>query len=107
MFSIKDAYILSRLLGSSLVTCRTVSRALQGYEHVRRPRATQVTLATRHARKMLEFQEEYAAADTDTLRSAMALTTEWLWEGKDDIEDDVKAAMTFMTGSDTHRRVSV
>lgn len=88
----QDAYVLSRLLGSSSATRRTLPSVLRAYEAVRRPRANKVITTTRESRRVLEYQEEYTGAAREEVTRALHRLTEWLWEGNGKPEDDVQEA---------------
>ncbi|KIJ50922.1 hypothetical protein M422DRAFT_244874 [Sphaerobolus stellatus SS14] len=93
---VEDAYILSRLLGSLSVTRESAASALAAYERVRKPRATRVLYCTRESRKAYESQENYEQADEATIFDALTRAVEWLWDGKDEIDEDVDKALKFM-----------
>ncbi|KAF8512472.1 hypothetical protein JB92DRAFT_271001 [Gautieria morchelliformis] len=86
---LEDAYVLSRLLGSSLATCDMLPAVLLAYERVRAPRANQVIYRSHEARRAFEFLEEYDGRSTEHVAQALNSLSEWLWEGRGDPEDDV------------------
>jgi len=90
---IEDVYVLSRLLGDPSATRESLPSVIRAYEEVRRPRAIKTLLCTRHARRAMEYQEEYEDAEGSTIENALAAATHWLWEENGDIEDDVREAL--------------
>lgn len=88
---VKDAYVLSHILGNKLTTKATLRHALSAYEAVRLPAASQVLSGSKESGLLYEFNHPDLGQDYESLGPRIEKQWDWVWANQPD--DDVKRAL--------------
>ena len=96
-FREQDAYVLARILASSLTTRETLGHALRAYEHVRLPMANAVLQGSRDSGFMYEFN--YPGLEDHYAALGPVIQSQWDWVWATHPDEEVEKGLAFLERS--------